>query len=181
MAVFAIYQQTLFQGILNDYLATTSKSLFVISVVINSNMLTDPNNKIVQLCAKGIELEATQAEAAKDLFMQAWNDASNDLEKCIAAHYVARHQMSTKDKLHWDKISLEFALKIDDSNIKLYCPSLYLNIAKCYEDLEDYKNAQNYYQGAFSYENVLPDDGYGKMIRLGIANGMERVSKLLLL
>ncbi len=41
----------------------------------------DPNNKIVQLCAKGIELEATQPLKAKVLFMQAWSEAETDIEK----------------------------------------------------------------------------------------------------
>lgn len=61
-------------------------------------MLLDPNNKIAQLCAKGIEIEAIQPEVAKALFMQAWDESLSDLEKCIAAHYLARCQMSTQDK-----------------------------------------------------------------------------------
>ena len=139
-------------------------------------MFLDANNKIVQLCTKGIELEATQPEAAAVLFMRAWYDASSDTEKCMAAHYVARNQTSTQAKLYWDKKALEFALKADD--IKAYYPSLYLNIAKCYEDLEDYNNAKINYQKAFSYETHLPGDGYGKMIRLGIINGIKRVADL---
>ena len=109
-------------------------------------MLLDPNNKIVLLCTKGMELEATQPEAAKVLFMQAWHNALNDIDKCIAAHYLARHQVSVQDKLHWDKTALEFALKIEEDSIKSYYPSLYLNIAKCYEAMEDYDNAKINYQ-----------------------------------
>jgi len=78
--------------------------------------------------------------------------------------------------LYWDKIALEFALKVDD--IRSYYPSLYLNIAKCYEDLHDYGNAKINYKQAFSYEADLPDDGYGQMIRQGIANGIKRISKM---
>ena len=138
-------------------------------------MHIDPANKIVQLCAMGIELEATKPEEAKALFMQAWNASSNDLEKCIAAHYVARHQSSTEEKLQWDKTALEFALKIDGSHIKSYYPSLYLNIAKCYEDMNDHDNASVNYQNALNYENNLPEDGYGQMIRSGIRNGLKRI------
>src|SRR5579864_6491359 len=108
----------------------------------------DPNNTIVQFCAKGMELEATQPSEAKALFIQAWNEAKTDIEKFTAAHYVARQQPSTKDKLHWDKTALEFALKIEDDGIKSNYPSLYLNIAKCYEDLGDYNNAHINYQKA---------------------------------
>jgi len=138
-------------------------------------MHIDPANKIVQLCAMGLELEATKPEEAKAMFMQAWNASSNDLEKCIAAHYVARHQSSTEEKLQWDKTALEFALKIDGSYIKSYYPSLYLNIAKCYEDMNDRDNASVNYQNALNYENNLPEDGYGQMIRSGIRKAIARV------
>lgn len=78
--------------------------------------------------------------------------------------------------MYWDNTALEFALKIDDSSIKLYYPSLYLNIAKCYEELEDYDNAKINYQKALLYENNLPANGYGEMIKAGISNGITRVS-----
>lgn len=141
-------------------------------------MQFDPNNKINQLCAKGMEMEAKQPDEAKTLFLQAWNEAANDFEKFTAAHYVARHQTSTNDKLKWDKTALEFALKIDDGNMKGNYPSLYLNIAKCYEDMKDFDNAKLNYEAALTYESNLSNDGYGKMIKSGIRNGIERIAKL---
>ena len=136
----------------------------------------DPNNKIIQLCAKGMEMEAKQPDEAKALFLQAWNEAANDFEKFTAAHYVARHQTSAADKLQWDKTALALALKIDDDNMKTNYPSLYLNIAKCYEDLKDFDNAKLNYETALSYENNLPENGYGQIIKSGIRNGIARVS-----
>ncbi|QEC69501.1 rRNA adenine methyltransferase [Panacibacter ginsenosidivorans] len=139
-------------------------------------MQFDPNNKVIQLCAKGMEMEAAQKpDEAKALFLQAWNEASNDFEKFTAAHYVARHQSTTEDKLEWDKTALSFALKIDDGSMEAHYPSLYLNIAKCYEDLKDFDNAKKNYETALSYSIHLPDNGYGKMIRSGINNGIQRV------
>lgn len=61
--------------------------------------------------------------------------AADDFEKFTAAHYVARHQKSVEDKLNWDETALAFTLKINDRNMRTSYPSLYLNIAKCYEDL----------------------------------------------
>ena len=61
----------------------------------------------------------------------------NHFEKFISAHYVARHQENIQDKLKWDETALNLALKINDKNIKGALPSLYLNIAKCHEDLKD--------------------------------------------
>ncbi len=137
----------------------------------------DPNNKINQLCAKGMEMEAQQPAEAKAMFLQAWDEALADVEKFTAAHYIARHQLSTEDKLRWDKIALEFASKINDNSMVSTFPSLYLNIAKCYEDLHDFDNAQRNYATALSYADKLPADGYGKMITSGIKNGLARVSK----
>lgn len=137
----------------------------------------DPNNNIVRLCTKGMELEASQnPDEAQQLFLQAWNEAANDFEKFTAAHYVARHQNSVEEKLKWDETALALALKIDDDAIHANYPSLYLNVAKCYEDLNDLDKAEKYYQSALSYLKRLPDNGYGKMIETGIKNGLERLA-----
>jgi len=140
------------------------------------NMLFDPNNTVVKLCAEGMDMEAKRnPQEASRLFMQAWNEATSDLEKFTAAHYVARHQKSITDKLKWDREALHFALKLDDKAVKETYPSLYLNIAKCYEDLNDFENARINYQLALSYTHLLPDNGYGNMIRSGIMHGLERI------
>ena len=142
-------------------------------------MQYDPNNHIVKLCAKGMDMEAKgEPEEAANLFLKAWNEAANDQEKFTAAHYVARHQKNTLDKLKWDETALQFALKLDDESIRSSLPSLYLNIAKCHEDLGGAVNAKKNYESAMLHAEQLPDDGYGKMIRTGIINGIGRVMKL---
>jgi tetratricopeptide (TPR) repeat protein len=139
-------------------------------------MIFYQENKVVQLCAKGIEFEGQgKISEASTLFNNAWNIAADDLEKFTAAHYVARHQRNAYDKLNWDQIALQHALNIDDEAIKETLPSLYLNIGKCYEDLHHFEHAKEHYQLAFSFTSFLPDDGYGKMIKTGISNGLARV------
>jgi tetratricopeptide (TPR) repeat protein len=141
-------------------------------------MQFDPNNPVIKLCAEGMNSEARgETNNAKQLFQQACNISSNDFEKFTAAHYLARHQKNTADKLKWDETALRIALKIKDESIRTHYPSLYLNIAKCYEDLTDIDNAKKNYQSALSFANFLPEDGYGKMIRSGINNGIERVTR----
>jgi tetratricopeptide (TPR) repeat protein len=142
-----------------------------------TTMIFDPENKIVQLCARGMSMEAEgNTSNAAELFFQAWVESTNDLERFMSAHYVARHQKTIADKLNWDKTALRSALKIKDDTMKAHYPSLYLNIAKCYEDLEDFDAAKKQYQKALSYVDFLPNDGYGKMIKSGINSGIERVS-----
>ena len=136
----------------------------------------DTNNKIVKLCSEGMELEGRgRKEDALILFQQAWDEATNDFEKFTAAHYVARHQENIADKLKWDETALQLALKINEDNVKGALPSLYLNIAKCHEDLNDFQNAKINYKLALSFSSLLPDNGYGNMIKGGIKNGIDRV------
>jgi tetratricopeptide (TPR) repeat protein len=139
-------------------------------------MKFDTTNNVIKRCAEGMNLEGQgRKEEALEVFQQAWNESSNDFEKFTSAHYVARHQESIENKLKWDMTALEFASKINDDNITGAFPSLYLNIAKCYEDLNDFQNARNNYSLALSYADQLPDNGYGSMIKAGIMSGIERV------
>jgi tetratricopeptide (TPR) repeat protein len=139
-------------------------------------MQFDPNNKVVKLCAQGMTLEGQgKPEEAHNLFQQAWNESTNDFERFTSAHYVARHQNHVSRKLEWDLVALNLALKINDPSVEEVLPSLYLNIAKCYEDLNDFKNAKINYRLALSFTNSLPDDGYGSMVKKGIAEGLKRI------
>lgn len=139
----------------------------------------DPDNPIIQLCAQGMDMEGKgQPEEAARLFCQAWDEATSSLEKFTAAHYRARHQKSVQDKLKWDETALHFALDMHDEQVKECYPSLYLNIGKGYEDLNDLDRAKEHYQQARSFVGFLPDDGYGKMIRSGIESGIKRVTSM---
>lgn len=134
------------------------------------------DNRVIQLCAQGMELEGHgQSAHASILFNEAWNIAITDFEKFTAAHYVARHQKSIADKLKWDETALKYALHIDYNTVKGTLPSLYLNIGKCYEDLADFDNAKRNYQAASSFASYLAEDGYGNMIKAGINNGLDRM------
>jgi len=120
----------------------------------------NPNNYIVKLClqAMGMEEKGKPEEASK-LFLQAWNEAINDFEKFITGFYVARYQKSVSDKLNWLETALLFALKINDDAVKSAFPSLYLNIAKCYDDLSDPDNAKKNYELATSFKDKPSDKG----------------------
>jgi hypothetical protein len=118
------------------------------------------NNKVVHLCLQGMRMEDEgKPEEASKLFLQAWNEATNDFEKFIAAHYVARHQKNDSDKLKWLETTLQFALKLNDDTVKSAFPTLYLNIAKCYENLNDPAKAKKNYELAASFKNKPSDKG----------------------
>ena len=118
----------------------------------------NPANNVVKLCLQGMNMEEQEKpEQANKLFLQAWNEATNDLEKFLAAHYVARHQKNVPDKLEWLETALQFALKINDDSVKSALPSLYSNIAKCHEELGDFDKAKKNAELA-SWFNDKPSD-----------------------
>jgi tetratricopeptide (TPR) repeat protein len=120
----------------------------------------NPNNNVIKLCLQGMDLEEKgKPEEASRLFLQAWNEATNDFEKFIAAHYVARHQKNVSDKLKWLETVLQLALKINNDSVKGAFASLYVSIAKCYEDLNDLNNAKKNYELANSFTHKPSDNG----------------------
>lgn len=120
----------------------------------------NPHNPIVQLCLKGMGLEDTgKTEDASTLFMQAWNEAANDFEQYLAAYYVARQQKAVLDKLRWYETSLQHALRIDDIAVKSGLPSVYTQIAKCYEDINDPDKAKKNYDLATLLKGSVLDIG----------------------
>src|SRR3954465_10785121 len=114
----------------------------------------NPNNNVIKICLQGMDREEKgKPEEASRLFLQAWNEATNDFEKFLAAHYVARHQKNISDKLKWLETALQYARKIDNDTVKSALPSLYLNIAKCYEDLNNANKAKENYELATSFKD----------------------------
>ena len=120
----------------------------------------DPNNHVVQRCIQGLDMEEKgKPEEASSVFLQAWNEATNDFEKFTAAHFVARHQKNVADKLKWLETALQFALKTDINTVKEALPTLYLSIAKCHEELNDPDKAKKNHELAISFTGKPSDKG----------------------
>lgn len=135
----------------------------------------DPGNKIVQLCAEGMNAEfqgkLLESEA---LFNQAWELASDNFESFIAAHYIARRSKTLEDKLKWNLESYHLANTIEGNGMKKYIPSLCLNVGKSYEDLGQINEAVQYYQSGMDYSESLAENAYGSMIKSGLTEGLKR-------
>ena len=139
----------------------------------------DTDNPVVKLCAQGIATEgAGDIAGAKDLYMQAWDIATDDVERFTAAHYMARNQ-SPQQQLHWNQLALDHAMKVNEESVKATLPSLYLNLGKSHEDVGSITLAAKNYQLAEGYINQLADDGYGRMTRAGIVAALARINAVL--
>ncbi len=123
-------------------------------------MQFNPNNHVIQLCIQGItHKEKNQQDEAGRLFSQAWDEATNDFEKFLAAYFVARQQKEESHQLQWLEKSLHFAREINNENVRSALPTLYSNISKCYEKLGDINNAKQYKELASSLIGDPSDPG----------------------
>lgn len=106
----------------------------------------DTSNAVVQLCMAGSQAEFDgRPEDARRLYDAAWAAATDDFEACIAAHYVARFQPDAQATLHWNQIALARAEAVNDERVQAFFPSLYLNLGRSYEVLDQPTLARYYY------------------------------------
>jgi len=120
----------------------------------------NPSNNVVKLCVKSMAAEESgKPEEASGLPIQAWNEATSDFEKFIAAHCAARYQKNIPDKLKWLETALQLALKINNEAMKSALPSLYSDIAKCHEDLNDSENAKKNDELALLFKDKIFEKG----------------------
>jgi len=120
----------------------------------------NPNNDIVRICLQGMSMEENgNPEEARRLFLQAWDKATNNFEKYMAAFYVARHQNNITDKLKWLEISLEFAHHVNNDSVTGAFVLLYSSIAQCFTELNDFDNAKKYHDLASKFTDKPTDKG----------------------
>ena len=122
-----------------------------------------PNNAVVKLCTQGMASEEKgNPQEATRLFSEAWHKAgesNEDLERFLAAFYLARHQEDASDELEWNLRAVTYAEKMDDAAVKAAFPLLYAHIAKSYEKLGDSAHARQYYELSASATEDPSDDG----------------------
>lgn len=138
-------------------------------------MTIDPNNRVVQLCASGMQAEGEgRLSDAKDFFTQAWEASASDYEACIASHYLARHQETNEEKLRWNEISLERAERVPGGHVESFMPSLLLNVGHSHELLGAPSLARTFFERAAAVLDVLPAGPYTDAVRDGVARALHR-------
>jgi hypothetical protein len=119
-----------------------------------------PNNKIVKLCLQGMDMEAKgNHEEAGKIFLQAWNEATNDFEKYLAAYFMARQQTDISAKLKWFETAVRHAQRTDNHSASSALPSIFSSIASCYESLNDVASAEKYSEFGISAKSNPTDKG----------------------
>ena len=140
-------------------------------------MEIDPENPVVALCAAGMAAGG-DAGAAGECFMRAWVVRADDFEAAVAAHYVARIQGDAAEKLDWDVRAVrhaEAALAAGDGRVRGLLASLYLNLGDGLLGAGRCDAAREAAAQAEAALDVLPSDGYRRVVAAGVARLRTRV------
>lgn len=134
----------------------------------------DPTNPVVALCAEGMALDGTPAEAAR-LFAQAWDARRDDLDAAIAAHFVARHQPTAAETLRWNALAVRHAEAVLDGRAAGLLASLYLNLGDAQANVGELESAAASMRQAAAALEAVAAGGYRDLVALGIQRLGARV------
>lgn len=107
----------------------------------------DLGKTTVNLCVLGTQAEFERRFSdARSLYAEAWNCATDDYEKCIAAHYVAHLESDADEALKCNLLALAHAELAEPALISGFLPSLYVNLGHSYELTGDAVQSIHYYE-----------------------------------
>jgi hypothetical protein len=114
-----------------------------------------------------------------------WSATSEDdhAQRCVLAHYLADRQVGLDAEIAWDETALQEYAHVGDDELAAIgipsasglAPSLHLNLGDGYARRGDVAAARAQLASAQAAVDVLPDDGYGQMIRRGVDGLAERL------
>ncbi|MFJ7208905.1 hypothetical protein ACIQWR_35915 [Streptomyces sp. NPDC098789] len=130
-----------------------------------------------------ILLHAGDREEARNRLGDIWNEIGEEgpaLHRCTLAHYMADAQDDPADELAWDLRALNAAdglrqepiplpLPQPHSAVRVFYPSLHLNLAADYVKLSRPEAARIHLARARAATGALADDGYGDGVRAAIS------------
>jgi len=134
----------------------------------------DPENPVVALCAAGMAADGMPPEALR-LFEQAWAARRDDYDACIAAHFLARHQPTPSDTLHWNALAVHHAEAVPDGRADGFMASLYLNLGDVHAALGQLDAASEAARRAAQSLAAVPPGGYRDFVAMGIHRLAQRL------
>jgi flagellar biosynthesis regulator FlaF len=114
--------------------------------------VNEPQNEIINLCIASTQAEYRgELDEAHNLVQQAWDQAQDHFEACVAAHYLARYQATQVEQVAWNRTALSHALRSKDPRVTPFLGSLYVNLGQSLESLGNQILAEKYYALAANY------------------------------
>ncbi len=105
--------------------------------------------------------------------------------RCVIAHYVADLQSELDQEVAWDERALAAYASVADSELepigipssRALAPSLHLNLGDGYLRQGRLDLAQRQLEAGLASRDALGDDGYGTLIRNGLAALGDRLDR----
>lgn len=138
-------------------------------------MAIDPRNPVVRLLGEAASREVSEPDAAAAAYRRAWELATDDYERCVAAHYVARVQETAEERYRWNALALEKALAVGDERTSGFLASLQLNLGRSLEDLGRLPEAGESYRRAREAAAELPVGPYRSTIEDAVERAARRI------
>lgn len=107
------------------------------------------SSRTADLCAQCTQAEyAGRFDDARILSLRAWESATDAVDACMAAHYVARYEPHPAERLRWNEIALETAEAAPPERIVGWLPSLCVNLGRAHEALGHEAQAHHFFKRA---------------------------------
>jgi hypothetical protein len=143
-----------------------------------------PDTVMERISAAVAAYGAGDRDGSRQQLAEIWAEiqTGDPLHRCFLAHYMADLQDDVRDELRWDLRALAAADDVTEERAQAFArqfngaldvralyPSLHLNLGDDYRRLGASAQAREHLALAQQCMHILPDDGYGRMIRDGIA------------
>ncbi|MEO7448944.1 MAG: hypothetical protein ABI336_11790 [Humibacillus sp.] len=124
-------------------------------------------------------------EAGGRSLIDCWNDSVevDFAQRCVIAHYLADLQPDLGDEVLWDERALVAYQHVADDDLAPIgidtasglAPSLHLNLGDGYLRQGRLEDAKRQLDAGLAARDALPDDGYGALVRKGLAGLAQRI------
>lgn len=134
----------------------------------------DQENPVVAAVGRGMAAEASgDIDGARAAYDDAWTIATDDYERCVAAHYVPRWIDDPSQKLQWNLDALKYADAVGDDRVKGFYASLHANVGNCLRLLGDKDGATAAYTTAQAHLGDVQEGPYKDKVAAGIATALD--------
>lgn len=139
--------------------------------------MIEGDSPTAQLCAAGMAVDGEPAKALA-YFARAWEARRDSYEASIAAHFMARHQPTPEDSLHWNEVAVAHAETVPGDRAHPLLASLYLNLADSYLAVGRPTDAAIAAKRGVAGLQYLPPDGYGAFVAQGLDRLRSRLAAI---
>ena len=119
-------------------------------------------------------------DGACSLYADMWAKAiraEDQYQACVIAHFMAHAHVEPEAQRDWHLRALHAADAVGDERVSGFYTSLYANLGEVTLRLGNLALAREYISRAEEIHHVLPDDGYGRLIRSLIVRVTQAIGR----